>query len=39
MPVDLSRHPEAQAIDVRPHKLETYDELARNHDDDDDPDE
>jgi hypothetical protein len=34
--VDLSRHPEAQAIDVRPHNLETYDELARH---DDDPDE
>ncbi|HYU48239.1 MAG TPA: hypothetical protein VEK84_18920, partial [Terriglobales bacterium] len=34
--VDLSRHPEAQAIDVRPHKLETYDELAHPHDDDPD---
>jgi hypothetical protein len=33
--VDLSRHPEAQSIDVRPHDLETYDELARI---DDDPD-
>src|SRR5213076_2211164 len=32
--VDLSRHPEAQSIEVRPHKLESYDELARNHDDD-----
>ena len=31
--VDLSRHPEAQSIDVQPHDLETYDELAR-HDDD-----
>ena len=30
LPVDLSRHPEAQAIEVRPHDLETYDELARN---------
>src|SRR5579863_6429287 len=30
MAVDLSRHPEAQAIEVRPHDLETYDELARN---------
>jgi len=39
VPVDLSRHPEAQAIDVRPHDLETYDELARNHDDDDHPEE
>ena len=28
--VDLSHHPEAQSIDVRPHDLETYDELARN---------
>jgi hypothetical protein len=34
--VDLSRHPEAQAIDVQPHNLETYDELAHHHDDDDD---
>ena len=35
--VDLSRHPRAQTIDVRPHDLETYDELARpskNHDPD-----
>jgi transposase len=32
--VDLSRHPEAQSIEVRPHDLETYDELAHNHDDD-----
>ena len=30
MAVDLSRHPEAQAIEVRPHDLETYDELCRN---------
>ncbi|MBM3756689.1 MAG: hypothetical protein FJW38_22225 [Acidobacteria bacterium] len=28
--LDLSRHPEAQSVDVRPHDLETYDELARN---------
>ncbi len=33
MAVNLSRHPEAQAIEVRPHDLETYDELARNDDD------
>ena len=33
--VDLSRHPEAQSIEVRPHDLETYDELAHS---DDDPD-
>ena len=32
--LDLSRHPEARALDVRPHDLETYDELARHHDDD-----
>jgi hypothetical protein len=35
--VDLSRHPEAQSIEVRPHDLETYDELAHNRDDDSDP--
>jgi transposase len=29
--VDLSHHPEAQAIEVRPHDLETYDGLASNH--------
>jgi transposase len=34
--VDLSRHPEAQSIEVRPHNLETYDELARHRDDDPD---
>ena len=34
--VDLSRHPEAQSIDVRPHDLESYDELARNRNDDPD---
>src|SRR5215471_2947526 len=34
--VDLSGHPEAQSIDVRPHSLETYDELARSADDDPD---
>ncbi len=33
MAVDLSCPPEAQAIEVRPHDLETYDELARNNDD------
>jgi transposase len=32
--IDLSRHPEAQAIDVRPHNLEIYDELAHREDDD-----
>jgi len=30
--VDLSRHPQAQTIEVRPHNLETYDELAHPHD-------
>lgn len=33
--VDLSHHPQAQAVDVRPHSLETYDELAHNQDGDD----
>jgi hypothetical protein len=32
--LDLSRHPEAQALDVRPHNLETYDGLAHPRDDD-----
>ena len=31
--LDLSHHPEAQALDVRPHDLETYDELAHPLDD------
>jgi len=31
--LDLSRHPEIQALDVRPHDLETYDEIARSRDD------
>ena len=30
MALDLSHHPEAQSVDVPPHNLETYDELARN---------
>ena len=30
--LDLSRHPQAQSLDVRPHDLETYDELARHED-------
>jgi hypothetical protein len=33
--LDLSHHPEAQSVEVRPHDLETYDELARAKDDDD----
>jgi hypothetical protein len=32
--LDLRRHPEAQALDVRPHDLETYDELAHSRDND-----
>jgi transposase len=32
--VDLSRHPQAQALEVRPHALETYDELAHIQDND-----
>src|SRR5438876_6181396 len=27
--LDLSHHPQAQSLDIRPHNLETYDELAR----------
>jgi transposase len=33
--LDLSGHPQAPSIDVRPHDLETYDELARTPNDDD----
>jgi hypothetical protein len=32
--VDLSHHPAAQSVDVRPHNLETYDVLARTQDND-----
>jgi transposase len=35
--LDLSRHPEAEALEVRPHDLETYDELAHPHDDGSEP--
>jgi Mu transposase-like protein len=35
--LDLSHHPQAQSVDVRPHDLETYDELARTEDDDPEP--
>ncbi len=35
-PVDLSRHPQAQSIEVRPQDLETYDELARQPEDSND---
>lgn len=33
--VDLSRYPEMQSIDVQPHNLEAYDELARHRHDPD----
>jgi hypothetical protein len=33
--LDLSHHPEAQSVEVRPHDLEIYDELARTQHDDD----
>ena len=32
--LDLSRHPQAQSLDVRPHALETYDELAHSNNND-----
>jgi transposase len=32
-PVDLSRHPELQSLEVTPHNLETYDELTHKHND------
>ena len=35
--LDLSHNPQAQSVDVRPHDLETYDELARTEDDDSEP--
>jgi hypothetical protein len=34
--LDLSRYPQAQSVDVRPHDLETYDELARSKNNDTD---
>ena len=34
--LDLSHHPQAQLLDIRPHDLETYDELARTQDTDND---
>jgi hypothetical protein len=33
--LDLSHHPQAQSLDIRPHDLETYDELARTQDNSD----
>jgi transposase len=38
LPVDLSRRPDLRELYVKPHASETYDELAR-HDDDEDDDE
>jgi transposase len=29
LPLDLRRHPQAESVEVRPHDLETYDELAQ----------
>ena len=34
--LDLSHHPQAQSLDVRPHDLETYDELTRTQQNGDD---
>jgi len=34
LPLDLRRHPQAESVEVRPHDLETYDELAQRHDED-----
>jgi transposase len=34
--LDLSHHPQAQSLDIRPHDLETYDELVRTQDTDND---
>ena len=36
--LDLSRHPQAQSLDVRPHDLEIYDDLARAKDNEKDKD-
>lgn len=33
-PVDLSRHPEFESLSVTPHNLETYDDLAKDNDPD-----
>jgi hypothetical protein len=34
LPLDLRRHPQAESVEVRPHDLETYDELAHRPDED-----
>jgi hypothetical protein len=36
MPVDLSRRPDLQDLSVQPHQAETYDELSRHGDDEQD---
>jgi transposase len=36
LPVDLSRRPDLKDLYVKPHSAETYDELTRDHDDDED---
>lgn len=36
LPVDLSRRPDLKDLYVKPHPAETYDELTRDHDDDQD---
>ncbi len=38
LPVDLSRRPDLKDLYVKPHSSETYDELSRNDDDDDERD-
>lgn len=38
LPVDLSRRPDLKDLYVKPHPSETYDELSRNDDDDDERD-
>jgi len=38
LPVDLSRRPDLKDLYVKPHSPETYDELTRRDDDDDEPD-
>jgi len=37
LPLDLRRHPQAESVEVRPHDLETYDELAHRPDEDPEP--
>lgn len=33
LPLDLRRHPQAESVQIRPHDLESYDELAQRRDD------